>query len=248
MARWVYQGADSAFLAGREFSNGRTFRGTRVEESNRIDLLVAQSRGRTVLHVGFADHSPLIDEKRRNRKWLHDRVSEVADRAVGVDIDSAVVEMLRSRGVQDIYALDVTQEVSEPAIRDTAFDIVILGEVLEHVGNPVAFLQGLRVNYGQPGQRLLVTVPNALNLRSVMDIARTQECVNTDHRFWFTPYTLARVLTEAGYTVDRVETCLGSEVPNTVKGRAYRALVGRFGLLQDHLVAFARVAEPEATS
>jgi predicted TPR repeat methyltransferase len=201
-----------------------------------------------VLHVGFADHSPLIDEKRRSGAWLHDRISEVAQRAVGVDIDAEVVEMLKAKGVQDIYALDVTQEVTEPAIRDTAFDLVILGEVLEHIGNPVAFLQGLKANFGRPGQRLLVTVPNALNLHSVLDIARTQECVNTDHRFWFTPYTLARVLTEAGFTVDQVETCLWGEVPNTLKGRTYRTLVSRFGLLQDHLVAFARVADSATAS
>lgn len=247
MARWVFQGEDADYLHGRSFSNGRTFRGARTLEASRIGLLVEQARGKTVLHVGFADHGPLIDEKRRNGLWLHDRISDVALRAVGVDIDPAVVASLAQQGVRDIYAIDVTHEITEPAIADVEFDTIILGEILEHIDNPVDFLRGLRFSVGRPGQQLIVTVPNAWNLRSILGILSTQECVNTDHRFWFTPYTLARVLTEAGFEVDHVDTCSRFEsYPHSVKAWAYRTLVGQYALLLDHLVAFARVPHPSA--
>lgn len=239
MSRWGFKDDDLQYLEGAKFSNGRTFKGQKSVAQLRTDVLVEAARGRRVLHVGFADHLPLIEQKRQRGEWIHDRITQVAEKAVGVDIDEGVVATLRAMGVRDVYAADLTAELEEPDLLGETFDVVILGEVLEHVGNPVAFLRAIRDNVGSPGQSIVVTVPNAWNIAALVSALRGAELVNTDHRFWFTPYTLAKVLTDAGYQVDHVDTCLGAVAPSTLRGRVGTAATRRFGLLRAHVVGFA---------
>jgi hypothetical protein len=81
---------------------------------------------------------------------------------------------------------------------------MVVGEVLEHLGNPADFLASVRKSYRNCCRRLLVTVPNALRLENGVFALLSREVINSDHRCWYSPYTLAKVLTEAGFHVTEV--------------------------------------------
>jgi 2-polyprenyl-3-methyl-5-hydroxy-6-metoxy-1,4-benzoquinol methylase len=181
-------------LHGRTFSSGRRFNlGKSGRASRRSDRLIELARGRRVLHVGCCDHLPLIREKMRLGVYLHQNLCRVASRCTGLDTNAEGVELLRKLGFADTYTPD------DLPMAD--YDCCLLADVIEHVGDPVAFLRSIRRHrFGE----LVVSTPNVFRWRNLLPGA---ELINTDHRYWFSPYTLCKVLVDAGYEPSAVELC-----------------------------------------
>ena len=59
---------------------------------------------------------------------------------------------------------------------------------------------------------MVFSTPNAFRFNNVINTLKGFECINTDHRYWFTPYTLSKVLTDSGYKIDDVFLCEHSRV------------------------------------
>ena len=187
-------------LHGRRFSNGRAFdlgnRGAALRRGDRLVQLVA---GQRVLHIGCCDHLPLIEQKMAQGLYLHDRLCRSARQCVGVDTNVEGVALLRRLGFAETY---VPEEVPDLG-GEQPWDLCLLADVIEHVGDPVSFLRSMRrYRFG----RLVVVTPNAFRWRNSLP---GPELINTDHRFWFSPYTLCKVLVDAGYEPERVELCHG---------------------------------------
>lgn len=193
------------YLRGEKFSN-RIDVPLRYKEPipNRVRLLTEMSRGKKIVHLGCLDHQPLIADKITRRQWLHKELTEVASACVGVDIDSEALRYVQSTfGYQNILLGDFTRD-SFKEISSKQWDYAILGELLEHIDNPVQFLSSIRSNYAGMINHVIVTVPNAWT-RITMKMAQSSvEMINSDHRYWFTPYTLAKVLYHAGLITEEI--------------------------------------------
>lgn len=187
---------DLDFLHGRRFSNGRAFAlGNHGRAPRRADRLVELARGRSLLHVGCCDHLPLVREKMAQGIYLHRNLAMAARRCVGVDTNAEGIALLRSLGFTEVFGPDETP--------NDGYDICMLADVIEHVVDPVDFLRSMRRHRFA---ELVVATPNAFRWRNSLP---GPELINTDHRFWFTPYTLCKVLVDAGYEPLTVELCHG---------------------------------------
>jgi hypothetical protein len=79
-------------------------------------------------------------------------------------------------------------------------DVVVAGEVIEHLDAPGPFLRAVRPTIAAGGI-LVVTTPNAYRAASFLVAAAGRELIHPDHTAWHSPRTL-RVLGErAGYRV-----------------------------------------------
>lgn len=212
------------FLSGKSFSNGHRFDlGNQGRALRRFERLVELCRGKSVLHVGCCDHLDLIREKVAQGVYLHQNLDQVASRCVGVDISEPGIALLHELGFEDVYVPD--------DVPDIEFDICLLGDVIEHVGDVVSFLKSMRrYRFGQ----LVIVTPNLFRLRNFLS---SGEVVNTDHRYWFSPYTLAKVMVDAGYTPQRIELCHSDYV--SAKGALFARLLDRLPKYRDTIVAFA---------
>ena len=182
------------YLHGRRFSNGRLFDlGNRGQAKRRSDRLVELARGKRILHVGCCDHLPLIAEKVRLGVYLHQKLCAVASHCVGIDTNGEGIALLRTMGFPEVYLPD-----DLPA---ADYDFCILADVLEHVGDPVSFLRSMR---RYRFDRLVVVTPNVFRWRNCL---AGGELINTDHRFWFSPYTLCKILVDAGFEPEKLELC-----------------------------------------
>jgi hypothetical protein len=102
----------------------------------------------------------------------------------------------RMQGRFDIRYLDIDQHDAHwPHFKDV--EIVICGEVIEHLSNPGQFLQKLRA-YRCP---VIITVPNAHGDVGRAWLEKGFNCVNIDHVAWYCERTLKTLLTRAGYEV-----------------------------------------------
>ena len=165
-------------------------------QDTRIDYLLKKVRGRRVLHVGCCDHVDLIDKKIAAGDWLHALLLKYAVMCWGIDINREAVEHVRGLGYKNIFCCDIEQGIPDD-VRETRFDVVILGEMVEHLDSPVAFLRALRKCFNYEHE-LIVTVPNAYFLENFENAINHFERVNSDHRVLYTPYTIAKVLSLAG--------------------------------------------------
>jgi hypothetical protein len=196
-SREVYQ-----YLHGEKFSNSLEVKISEREKSifYRLEMLENFAKGKRIIHVGFADHIPLIKSKIEKNTWLHQRLVKSSEICVGVDIDPDAVNFVKNEfQYENIYCFDITDRKQIPGeILNQSWDYLILGEVLEHIDNPVAFLKVINQNFEGIAKNLIVTVPNAWDSINIQMLRRNTELINSDHRYWFTPYTLAKVGLSAG--------------------------------------------------
>lgn len=208
-------------LDGTTFSSSETFVFDDQTDLLRMDYLAQAVRGKRVVHVGCVDHLPLLREKIRTNQWLHQALCESAERCLGVDVNATGIAALQELGWSDVTVGDITQPSTFLA-DDDAWDLLVLGEILEHVDNPVDFLSSIRSGWNGRCDRMIITVPNAFGWSTLKGAVRSREEVNTDHRFWFTPFTAAKVATRAGWIVEDISMC--ESFPNPTGGPVHKRL------------------------
>jgi hypothetical protein len=193
------------YLKGKIFSNSLEIPYDYFQPiPNRIQFLTEIVRNKKVLHLGCLDHLPLIDDKIKRNQWLHKELTAVAAICLGVDIDKETRDYVKTKhGFDNIVLGDFTkQRLAE--ITQQTWDFAILGELLEHIDNPVQYLSDIRALYSDCLKKIIITVPNAWTQTTIRKAALSVEIINSDHRYWFTPYTLAKVITQAGMNLEEI--------------------------------------------
>jgi len=186
------------FLTGYSFSNFEKFvfeKKTYIP--NRLDLLETLLKGKSVLHFGCCDHENLIKEKVSNNSHLQIKLAKICSKCIGIDNNKAAIEILKNLNIENCYHYDLF-ESNIAEIENETYDYILLGEILEHISNPVAFLIKIRQKF-KNSVKIIITVPNALSSKNFYNIKKGIEEINTDHKYWFTPYTIAKVATDAGF-------------------------------------------------
>jgi SAM-dependent methyltransferase len=198
-------------------SRGARATTSRPRAVQRLDELVALSAGRSVLHLGCTNW-PYTAESERAGTLLHRSLADAAGELTGLDSDPAGLAALRDLGYDrlvlgDLEHLDDAMWFGTTDGDDRGsigpFDVVIAGEVLEHLGAPAALLAGVRPLLG-PSAELVITVPNAYCAFRFASYALSRrrgnpEPVHPDHVAYYSEATLTHLLDDAGYDV--VELC-----------------------------------------
>ena len=225
----------NAYLKGVKFSNSLSVKHADAENSilYRIDLLKMLCKDKQVVHLGFTDHIPLIQSKLLNKNWLHKELLDVTSRCLGIDINQEAVEYVKNViGIKDVFIHDIVNDEKLTELTSQKWDYLLIGEVLEHIDNPVFFLKSIREKYAGCFSKLIITVPNAFEITNLKGVFKHKEFINSDHRFWFTPYTLAKVANSAGYAVDSYCYCQSYRPQSIIN----RFLLKKFPMLREGIV------------
>jgi hypothetical protein len=158
----------------------------RVPIVDRVDLLSKLAYGRTVVHCGFVGQE-------EGRWELHERLAPRAASLVGIDIDAEGVNEAQARGYK-AYTADC-RDPSQMQALGIAVDLVIAGELIEHLDAPGAFLDGMR----HLGNRLVITTPNAFAFVNTVGAVLGREFVNPTHVTMFSYRTLSVLLDAHGW-------------------------------------------------
>lgn len=207
---------------------------------DRLEALVDAARGRRVVHVGFVDE--LLERKRAEGVWLHERLAAVATSLVGLDSSEEGIARARELGheahVVDAQSAEAVSELGlEPA------EVLIAGEIVEHLDAPGPFLRaGLELVHANG--LLVVTTPNAYRLLNLLTPLTGSELVHPDHTAWHSPRTLRTLLERSGWRVEeigyyRAPQRRGTRTANVLRG-ATAALSRIRPYWSDGLIAWAR--------
>lgn len=192
----------------------------RVTSKDRTTYILDAAKDRAVLHIGCVD-SPLLEDRLATGNLLHDKLRTVAASLVGIDLDASGLERMRAAGYSDLYECDV-EKLAEIKLGRT-FDVVVAGEVIEHLSNPGAFLRAAPSVMAR-GARLVVTVPSAQSIRLITNTARAREVVHPDHNAYYSAYTLAHLLRTNGFEVEDIRPYWTEARPLSLLGLYDRAI------------------------
>jgi len=200
---------------------------------NVIFKLLAEKR---VIHLGCTDHVSMIDAKIKAGAYLHRQLSYIAAECIGVDINAEAAERARSHGVDNIVVSDITVPGIKE-IEEKYWDCILIPEVIEHIPNPAAFLQAIDETYGEYFNQIMLTVPNIYGSFLHGWESFRRENLNIEHCFWFTPYTICKVLHSAGYDIDEVHLCAYENPVNYL--RSVEERLKEYPLLQSTIIVTA---------
>ena len=176
------------------------------DQLSRWQFLIDHAKNKRVIHLGCLDHESLIRPKIADASWLHGAVTEEASECVGVDIDEEVIQMLQVEyNIDNIVNYDATNQEDLPERLDREWDTILFPDVIEHIPDPVKFLSSLRSGLGQRAKQLVITTPNALCYDNLYLAMNNKEYINSDHISIFTPYTLGKTVTNAGWNVKELK-------------------------------------------
>jgi SAM-dependent methyltransferase len=192
-------------------------------------LLGSGSRRPRLIDIGCATGALL--EKLRGKGW----------ETTGVEISPSAEYARRERGL-DVRSLPL-EDCRFPA---GSFDAALASHLIEHLIDPAGFVAEVR-RILAPGGRFLVTTPNVSGFQARLFGSRWRSAI-FDHLYLFSIKTLSRLLTEKGFTLERLVTWGGlaaGTAPAPVKRFADRA-VKRLGLGDVMLIRAAAFSDQAA--
>ena len=185
--------------------------------------------GHRAVHVGFVD-AGYQSMQTGAGTWLHAHLDSVASSLVGVDVDVDGVERARADGYE-AYAADACDADAVAALGIEPAEVVLAGEVIEHVDAPGEFLEAMK-HLVAPGGRLVLTTPNASSLGNALLAFGGIEITHPDHLLQFSWLTLDTLLRRHGWEPLSWATFVPSVKPLQGTGAKARVLeAGARGLI-----------------
>jgi SAM-dependent methyltransferase len=174
--------------------------------------------------------------------YLAERLQARGVAVVGLDIDERAAAEAR-RFCESVHVGDV--ETMDLPFEPASFDVVLCGDVIEHLRDPQAFLERVRPLL-KPAGRLVLTTPNVANwaMRLSLLFGRfrytDRGLLDRGHTHLFTRKTLQECLVAAGYRITRFDFTVPLPVLATPRGEA---LAHAIGGLRPSLFAYQFVVE-----
>lgn len=158
--------------------------------SKRVLEIQKVCRGKSVLDIGCVDHSANTE---KNDIWLHKKIKLVAKDLVGLDYEKKEIEKLNKKGYNIIYGDAENFDLGRK------FDVIVAGELIEHLFNPGRFLDSVK-RHMHKNSILIFTTPNAFAYRRMIGSffwGSLKE--NVEHVAYYSDTTVKQLLLRKGF-------------------------------------------------
>lgn len=175
-----------------------------IQLADRDTWICRVCSGKKVLHLGCVD-APLLEEKARTGRLLHDKLLKVASRVVGVDLDATgIAELERLYPGQKFVVANAESFATK--VKADEYDIILAADIIEHVSNPGLLLDSA-ASLMRPRSRLVITTPSAFSAKKFFCAFLTgYEHNHPEHTFFYSPMTLSRLATLHGLEIEQMHS------------------------------------------
>lgn len=170
----------------------------------RLDVIKELCAGKKVLHLGCTNY-PYTEKSIADDMLLHLELEKIAGDLWGMDFDQAGIDLMLEHGSKQIVQGDL--EHLDKLDLDETFDVIVAGEMIEHLNNPGLFLDGIK-RFMNADSRLIITTINAYSgmrffYYGVRGKRGKHEPVHPDHVAYYSYLTLSLLLNRHELQVDR---------------------------------------------
>jgi len=171
----------------------------RFELVQRVDFIKNICSGKKVLHLGCSN-APYTRDSISNKMLLHFELEKISSEIYGFDSDQDGLELLAKEGSTHLYNADLECLDSVPL--EETFDIIIGGEMIEHLSNPGLFLRDIQ-KFMNADTKLVITTINAycamrFLIYGLRGRGGKNEPVHPDHVSYYSYKTLNLTLERQG--------------------------------------------------
>lgn len=165
----------------------------------RKNEILKYCENKNVLHIGFIQHANMWRDKIKEDDWLHNRILSVANNVVGIDYLKDEVDIIKKELNIECYYGDATN-LSELKL-EQKFDVIVCGELIEHIANPGLMLDGLK-RFMNNNSKLIITTPNPwrdLWVHHIFTNNNEENWLNKEHVCWYSYQTLKQLMERYNY-------------------------------------------------
>lgn len=179
-------------LEGASITHNLRYSGDSDFRDHKIAFVIKYCSDKDVLDIGCVQHDP---QAYKSRFWLHKAVKAVARSVHGLDLHEEGVRVLQAQG------FDVVLADAENFALHRQFDVIVAGDIIEHLGDLNGFLTSCRTHL-RPGGRL----PNPWYWRNTLKAALHSEVLNNpEHVLWICPRLLRQLVRRHGMDVGEIQ-------------------------------------------
>ena len=159
---------------------------------DRWEVIEPYVSGKRVLDLGCVDHKAM---KEKGEKWLHKKVRNVAGELLGVDYQQSEVDALNAMGYRVVLGNVEQLNLGEQ------FDVVLAGNIIEHLSNPGMFLEAAK-RHLRPDSIFILTTDNCFGLRSLRAMMTNDQIrPNEEHVLTFEEAVLRQLFERHGFKI-----------------------------------------------
>jgi 2-polyprenyl-3-methyl-5-hydroxy-6-metoxy-1,4-benzoquinol methylase len=199
-------------------------------------------KNKTVLDLGSVEHDLYRDNIKKG-KWLFASLQKNAKRIIGIDFLKEAIAELAAQGY-DIRYGDV-ENLEQLELREE-FDLIIAGELIEHLPNPGKFLRSIS-KFMAPKTELVLTTPNAFGFIRFTDALIRRERTRDDHMAYYSTQTLKQLLELHGYEVKEFlfYSFISGKRRSVFLSYIRKFWFSLFPYLSDGLIVIAKIRSPK---
>jgi SAM-dependent methyltransferase len=154
-------------------------------------------RDMEVLDLGCLRHNAEFAEKDPN--WLHQKIKDVAKRVVGFDYLEEEVKKLKNSEYDIRYG-----DVTKPLPLSNKFDVIIAGDLIEHLSNFEGFFENCS-KFLKNGGILLLSTCNPFYTDGFHYAAiKGAFVINPEHTCWIDPQSLSQLAFRFGFNIAEI--------------------------------------------
>lgn len=173
-----------------------------MELVHRVEFIKHVSEGKKVLHLGCTNW-PYTQDSIDNNMLLHHELAKTTGELYGFDFDQEGIDVLERAGTKNLYQADL--ERLEDVDLEETFDVIIAGEMIEHLNNPGLFLTGIQ-RFMTSKTKLVITTINAyaahrFAVYGLLGKKGINEPVHPDHVAYYSYKTLKLLVERSGLKV-----------------------------------------------
>lgn len=205
---------------------------------NKVEFIKTACKDKDVLDLGCIRHS--AEFALNDPNWLHTHLQKVSKSIVGIDYLDAEVKKLRAEGYF-IFTADVTQ----PLPFAQSFDVIVAGDLIEHLTNFDGFFQNVNRLLKDDGV-LIITTPNPFYSEEFFyTVFKNKIFVNPEHTCWVDLQCMNQLISRFSLRIDELyylnntawalkyyiankdnnyDILLGKWNKNTIADRVYRKI------------------------
>lgn len=164
---------------------------------NRNIFIKERCCGKDVLDLGCIQHNS--DCAVNDPNWLHGIIKSVAQRVLGVDYLIGEVEKLKYKGYDIVFG-----DVTKPLLINDKFDVIVAGDLIEHLSNFEGFFTNCKRLLKDKGI-LIITTPNPYHSACFHYILfKNNFMINPEHTCLIDPLCLSELCGRFGFKISEM--------------------------------------------
>lgn len=159
----------------------------------KYDFIAENIKNKEVLDIGCVESMNNFSAQYM-KNTQHYKLKQYTKKLIGIDLEEKGVKALNDLGcecycslAEDAYKLNLGK-----------FDIILLGDIIEHIPNPNFFLLSLR-KLLKPNGEIICTTPNALSYEYQLKLFFHRPFTRHQHTAWYCRVTLGNLMKYSGF-------------------------------------------------